>query len=275
MRSRCGRPRRRRGPGCWRAPPNGSACRRRRCELRDGVARVADETRLRVASARWWRGSARILQLDAGTPLKPPADYRVVGHAPAARRHPGQARGRSRLRARHARARHAARPRGAPALCRRRPWRLHRQHAGVGRRSVDRAHPRHPRGGGDPRLRRHRRRARGAGRAGACASCGALEALAGPARHRTTWRRRCARNPSTQRLLVDEGDVDAALRAGRRAADAAHATSGPTRCTRRSGRPARWPTGTCRTTATAATASGCASGPARRTRMCCAPTCRA
>ena len=47
-------------------------------------------------------------------------------------------------------------------------------------------------------------------------------------------------NPSTPRTLIDKGDVDAAIAAPPSRCRAP--TSGRTRCTARSARPARWPT---------------------------------
>jgi hypothetical protein len=162
-----------------RAPRRG---RRMRCRCATASCASPKNPTARSATPTSCAGQRTVLRLDPQAQPKDPADYRVVGTRQARVDIPGQARRRTRVRARHARARHAARPRGAPAVRGRGPRRLHRQHAGVGRRIVHRAHPRHPRGGRHPRLRRHRRRARGARRAGAARTARGVEALARHAR---------------------------------------------------------------------------------------------
>ena len=68
------------------------------------------------------KGRRLHIELDPAAPVKPPARYRVVGQAAPRVDIPAKATGGTRLRAGHARARHAARPGGAAALCRDRPW---------------------------------------------------------------------------------------------------------------------------------------------------------
>ena len=210
--------------------------------VRDGVvhASIAGERRgSAISYGELLRGERIELRLAVDAPLKRADEYRIVGQSVPRVDIPAKARGELGLRARHARAGHAARPRGAPAVCGRRPRRLHRQHAGVGRRIVDRAHPRHPRGGRDPRLRRRRGRARGACRTGGVRSCAcSWKPWPGLPRARRS-RPGAARQPGDAAPAGRRRRRRCARLAQRRRSRCRATTSGRTRCTPRSGRRAR------------------------------------
>ncbi len=131
---------------------------------------------------------------------------RAIG---AARRSSGQGDRRTGLCSRRARARHAARPRRAPALCRRRCRRLCRHQPDRGRRSLGARYSGAGRRRQDRRFRRRHRRARGKRGQGGRATQGDLEADADAARSE-------GRRDRAARQSIDAADPDRQGRCRRR-----------------------------------------------------------
>ena len=128
---------------------------------------------------------------------------------------------------------------------------------------LGRATSRARRGGRDRRFRRRRRRARGARDQGGCAARGRMEADAEPCPISTISKPRCAPIRRHRATLLDKGDVDGALAGAAKPMPRTyvwpyqmHASIGPS----------------CAVADYADEASG--SGPAPRTRICCAPISR-
>ena len=109
--------------------------------IEDGLIRGRDNRS--VSYGELISGETIRLELADDVPVKAVERLQHRRAIGAAHRHAGEGDRRTGLCARHARARHAARPRGAPALCRRRSGDFVGNTLDVGRRSVDRAHPRH------------------------------------------------------------------------------------------------------------------------------------
>ena len=93
-----------------------------RLAVEDGLIRGQDNRS--VSYGELIAGETIRLELADDVPVKAVDAYRIVGQSRAAHRSSGQGDRRTGLCPRRACARHAARPRGAPALCRRRCGRL-------------------------------------------------------------------------------------------------------------------------------------------------------
>ena len=169
-------------------------------------------------------------EATAKAPPKPPAGHKIVGKSDPALRYSGQGHRRRGLRAGHAAARHAARPRGAAAAL--------RLEARQRRRSGGQGDARRRRGRARRLLPRRRRRARGAGDQGArsLAQEREMDARAGTARP-------CA--PLRGDQVAAEQGRHHRRQARHRAAECPHARGGLHQALHgacaRSGRPARSP----------------------------------
>ena len=123
-RYRCARPPRRRGNSCWRAPRERLELPLEDLAIEDGLIRGHDNRS--ISYGELIADETIRLELADDVPVKSTDSYTHRRPIGAARRSSGQGDRRACLCARRARARHAARPRGAPALCRRRCRRLRR-----------------------------------------------------------------------------------------------------------------------------------------------------
>ena len=216
---RCARRRRRRGISWSRAPPSGSNCRSRISSIEDGLVRGKDN---RSVSYGELIGDETIrLELADDVPVKAVDAYndrRAIG---AARRSAGQGDRRTRLCPRRARARHAAWPRGAPALCRRRCRPVRRHQPDRRRRKLGARYPR----ASSPSSR--------IGDFVGVVAEREENAIKAAERLKVSWkpvptlpdlddsRKRCAPIPRQPRTLIDKGDVESAI-AGAAQADPAH-----------------------------------------------------
>ena len=203
-------PQPRRATFCSRARRSGWNSPGRRSRHRGRPGRAAGQSQRQL-----WRTDRRArrirLELADDVAVKAVGDYSIVGQSVPRVDLPAKATGELIFCARRPRARHAARPRGAAALCRRRCRRLRRHQPDRGRRGLG------------ARYSRARRRRRASAISSASSPSARRMRSRRPRSSRCSWKPTPAlpdlddvetalrANPSTPRTLIDKGDVDAAI----------------------------------------------------------------